>query len=106
MAVRAHRSQLGSQHRDLTSANNRGTLLGSARIGRYPANCTVIRRCSDSRAGCIGVCTMTKPTSVTFTPAKLQAVIAEAVAIAMASKKADNKSAAQAGKSERSIKNE
>ncbi len=43
---------------------------------------------------------------VTFTPAKLQAVIAEAVAIAMGQKKADGKAAAQAGKSERSLKNE
>jgi hypothetical protein len=45
-------------------------------------------------------------TSVTFTPAKLQAVIAEAVALAMAGKKADGKAAAKDGKSERSIKNE
>lgn len=44
--------------------------------------------------------------SVTFTPAALQAVIAEAVALALAGKKADSKAMAQAGKSERSIKNE
>jgi hypothetical protein len=43
---------------------------------------------------------------VTFTPAALKAVIAEAVALAMAGKKADGKAAAQAGKSERSLKNE
>lgn len=49
---------------------------------------------------------MTKLPSVTFTPAKLQAVIAEAVALALAGKKADGKAAAVAGKTERSIQNE
>jgi hypothetical protein len=43
---------------------------------------------------------------VTFTPEALKAVIAEAVAIAMANKKADNRQAGFAGKTERSLKNE
>ena len=49
---------------------------------------------------------MTKLPSVTFTKAALERVIAEAVALAMAGKKADTKAAAQAGKSEKSIQNE
>jgi len=44
--------------------------------------------------------------SVTFTPKALQAVIAEAVKLALADKKADGKAAAVADKSERSLKNE
>ncbi len=44
--------------------------------------------------------------SVTLSPEALQAVIAEAVAIAMGQKKADGKAAAMAGKSERSLQNE
>src|SRR5882724_11519467 len=44
--------------------------------------------------------------SVTFSPAALQKIIAEAVKLAMAGKKADNKPAAVAGKTERSIQNE
>lgn len=44
--------------------------------------------------------------TVTFTPAALQKVIAEAVALAMASKKADNKPAAMAAKTDRSLQNQ
>lgn len=50
---------------------------------------------------------MTKPTNtVSFSPEALQAVIAEAVKLALAGKQADAKAANSNGKTERSVQNE